>query len=133
MRPELIGLAPFVGLGFAFIACGQDPSTTATSSSSASGAGGAPNCMGVNLVYGDDAGTDPCDICLHKECCAELANCSDEICIKCTISPQSWCSERAWIANQCASDHCYSPCTHPVHHSTAISGAGGATSSSSGK
>ena len=132
MRSFLIGLAFLTSLGFTFVACSEEP-TGSSSSSSASGTGGAPNCDGVYLVYGDEDGGDPCDICLHEECCAEIADCRDETCKSCVNFPESGCSIMSMIAFNCAADRCGPTCAPGWPPSTvASSGAGGATSSSSG-
>jgi len=57
MRPLLVGLAIFSASGLLFAACSQDPTSAATG-----GTGGAPNCEGVYIVYGDEDGGEPCDI-----------------------------------------------------------------------
>ena len=131
MRPFLIGLALFVVPGFIFAACGKDPGSAATGSGTTSSMGGAPSCDGVYIVYGDEDGSDPCDICLHEKCCAEIANCRDETCKKCTNFPDPGCSEISRLARKCADDRCLSTCAPGWPPSTGTSGAGGATSSSS--
>jgi hypothetical protein len=84
MRPLMIGLAIFSTSSFLFAACGHDTGSAATSTvASASGTGGAPNCEGVYIIYGDKDGSEPCDVCLHDKCCPELADCRDQGCIDC--------------------------------------------------
>ena len=132
MRPVSIGLVLLVVPSFIFLACGQDPGTTATSASSTSGAGGVPNCEGVNFISGDDAGCDPCDVCIHRECCAEVAVCGDQTCIDCVISPQpDTCSDRSVTARNCIIDHCSDACPPAKPMSTGGGGACGDMSSSS--
>ncbi len=131
MRPVLIGLASFVAPGLIFLACGQDPGTATTSTSSTSGAGGVPNCEGVNFIYHDDAGCDPCDVCAHRECCAELAACREKTCIDCVTSHQPECSDSSVRALKCMTDHCSDACPPAKPMSTGGGGACGDMSSSS--
>ena len=134
MRPFLIGLTFLTSVGFAFVACSEDPTGSSSSSSSASSTGGAPNCDGIYLVYGDEDGGDPCDICLHEKCCAEIADCNDEACKECANFHGPDCGTNSWVAFNCAVDLCKSTCAPGWPPSTvASSGVGGATSSSSGK
>ena len=123
MRRFLIGLALFVGSGLIAGACSQDPGTSTTAS--ASGAGGAPNCEGVYLVTSDKDGTDPCDICLHDKCCAEIADCRDDKCIECANFPGPGCSKISVVARKCADDRCLSTCAPGWPPSTGTSGTGG--------
>jgi hypothetical protein len=127
MRPLLIGLAFLAGSVVAFAACGQDPGSASTSSST-SGTGGAPNCDGVYLVLGDKDGGDPCDICLHANCCAEIAVCRDKACIICAnYGTGPGCSPQSKAADDCASDYCLSTCSPGVDPPTGSSS--GSTSS----
>lgn len=130
MRPLLSGLIVFSTSGLIFVACGQEPTSAATGTS---GTGGAPNCEGVYLVYGDEDGGDPCDICLHAECCPELSNCRDEACISCANFPELGCGENAKAARRCADERCLSTCAPATTPTTSggISGSSGGTSTSS--
>ncbi len=124
MRPLLIGLAIFSASGLLFAACSQDPI------SAASGTGGAPTCEGVYIVYGEDGG-NPCDICLHENCCNELAFCRDKVCIACVnnFDPRS-CGAKPKAVNTCLELHCDSEC-NPKLPFTTSSGAGSSTTSGS--
>jgi hypothetical protein len=82
MRPRTIGLFLTAWIGFAFCACSNSPSTATSSTSGSTGTGGAPNCDGLWFVDGDDGGTT-CDICMRENCCAELAACGTEHCLRC--------------------------------------------------
>ena len=124
MRPLLLGLAFLVGPVVVFAACSQDPGSASTSDSSSSsgGTGGAPNCEGVYLVLNDKDGGHPCDICLHDNCCAEIAACRDKACILCAnYGTGPGCSPQSKVADDCASDRCLSTCSpgwHPPTSST---------------
>ena len=126
MRRFVIGLALFGAPGLAFLACGQEPTG---STASTSGTGGAPNCEGVYLVIGEDGG-NPCNICLHDKCCAEIAVCRDKTCIECAnnsgIGPD--CSQESKAAAHCADTLCLSTCSPGWNPSTS-SGSGDSASS----
>ena len=106
MRPLLIVLAIFSAFGLIFAACSQDPTSAASS-----GTGGAPNCEGVYLVDGDKDGSAPCDICLHENCCAEIANCRDKECIECVNYLQPSCREPARRVDDCLYKYCQPICS----------------------
>lgn len=125
MRSLLIGFALFATPGLVFVACGQDPASAATSTS---GTGGAPNCEGVYIVIDDKDGGDPCDICLHDNCCAELANCRDKACIDCANNLFPGCGAAPKAVSDCLDLHCVKTCG-PSHPSAGSSGAGGSTTS----
>jgi hypothetical protein len=112
MRPFLIGLALFSTVGFLFAACGQDPiGATSTTTTSASGTGGAPDCEGVNMVYNDEDGGHPCDICLHDHCCAELSECRDQGCIDCVNYLVPSCGPKPRAVNDCLYSYCQPTCS----------------------
>jgi hypothetical protein len=118
MRPFLIGLALLGAPGLAFTACSQDPTS---STMSTSGTGGAPNCEGVYLAIGHDGG-NPCNICLHDNCCAELAVCRDDACIECAnFSALPGCSPESKAAEHCANTRCLSICSPGWDPSTSSS------------
>ncbi len=125
MRPLTIGFAVLLVPGLAFFACSQDPASQTIGSS---GTGGAPNCDAVTVVYGFDAGNS-CDICLHKECCAQVASCADKACLDCVNYGTGDCktNTEALAVDQCIVDFCLKIC----RPGTAFSGTGGGTSSSS--
>lgn len=128
MRHVLIGLALLVAPGVVIAACGQEPGTAATASgSSASGTGGTPYCGNVHLDSADPTDIDPCNICLHAKCCAEIAGCVDDACVACANAPMAGCSELSLRASKCAAHRCLSACEPGL---TTGSGAGGAMSSS---
>lgn len=120
MRPILVGFALFSLSGVLFAACGQDPGTAATG---ASGTGGAPNCEGVYIVDGDTDGGEPCDICLHENCYAELSNCRDKACIDCVNTLLPSCRQPPRAVNDCSDLHCTDKCgsSHPTVISTSTS------------
>ncbi len=141
MRPFLIGLTLFVAPSLAFIACTQDPTSSASSATSTSsttstsGTGGAPNCEGVYLVYTEDGG-NPCNICLHDHCCAEIAVCRDDKCIHCANNGTGpGCSLESKAADDCANTRCLAICSpgwDPPTSSSTGGSAGSTTSSASG-
>jgi hypothetical protein len=92
---------------FFFVACGQDPATAA---SGTSGTGGAPNCDGVYIVSFDMDGGEPCDICLHDNCCTELSNCRDKSCIDCVNTLLPSCPYPPRAVNDCLVAHCTKTC-----------------------
>ena len=111
MRPLLLGLAIFSTFGLLFAACNQDPGSAATSTS---GTGGAPNCDGIYVVMEDDGG-NPCDVCMHENCCAELTKCRDYACLLCAnYGTGMGCPYQSKILDDCASDHCLSTCSPGV-------------------
>ncbi len=120
MRTLFIGLAIFSAFGLIFAACSQDPTSAASS-----GTGGAPNCEGVYLVYGDEDGGDPCDICLHDNCCAEIANCRDKACIDCVNYLQPSCRQPSRKVDDCLYKYCQPICS-PGWPPTASVATGGA-------
>jgi hypothetical protein len=121
MRPLLIGFALLTSTGFLFAACGHD---TGSTTASTSGTGGAPNCEGVYFVDGDTDGGEPCDICLHDNCCAEAAECRDQACIDCVNYLLPSCGPKPRAANDCLYVHCQPICS-PGWPPTATSGTGG--------
>lgn len=114
MRPILIVLASFTMYALLVAACSQGPessATSATSTSSASGTGGAPNCDGAFLVYESDA-SDPCNICMHEHCCAEMSACRAHSCVVCANnSTGAGCGPESRIAEDCANAKCLSTCS----------------------
>jgi hypothetical protein len=137
MRPLLIGFAFFAAVVVVVAACSQDPGSAATSTSGTSGTGGAPNCDGIVIVLGEDAGNS-CDVCLHKKCCAEVANCADQECKVCVNGDASGCGNNPHVKelNDCIDLYCHdSTSCYPVippltSSSTGGSGTGGSASSS---
>jgi hypothetical protein len=112
MRSLTIGLAIFSASGFLFAACGNDPgSTTASATSSTSGTGGAPSCEGVYIIYGDKDGSEPCDICLHDYCCAELSECRDQGCIDCVNLLLPSCGPKPRAVTDCLYKECQPICS----------------------
>jgi len=107
MRPLVIGLTVFSSVCLLFVACSQDPTSAATGTS---GTGGAPNCEGVYIVYGDEDGGDTCDICLHDNCCAELALCRDQSCIDCVNELLPSCREPSRMVDDCLHRFCQPIC-----------------------
>ena len=130
MRPALIGFALLGLFAVPFVACSQDP----TSSATGSGTGGAPNCDAIIIVNGVDAG-NICEACLHRECCAEVANCADKYCKDCVNLYADGCETNARVnaLNQCIGLHRSdsTSCTPELPHPTSSSGAGTTTSSTS--
>jgi len=108
MRQFLIEIALLAVTGLLFAACSQDPASAATGTG---GTGGTPTCEGVYIVDGDKDGGEPCDICLHDNCCNELAFCRDKACIACVnnFDPQS-CGAKPKAVNNCLELHCDSTC-----------------------
>ena len=106
MRLLFVGLAIFSAFGLIFAACKQDPTSAASS-----GTGGAPNCEGVYLVYGDEDGGDTCDICLHDNCCAEIADCRDKTCIDCVNYLVPECRRAPRVVNNCLYKYCQPICS----------------------
>lgn len=137
MRPLQIGLAILATVGVVVAACSQDPGSAATSTSGTSGTGGAPNCDGIVIVDGEDAGNS-CDVCLHKKCCAEVANCADTYCKDCVNFSSVECEKnpRVKALDNCIYLYCFdgTSCNpmFPPHtsSSTGGSGSGGSASSS---
>jgi len=124
MRPILIGLALFSASGFLFAACGQD---TGSTTASASGTGGAPNCEDVYFVHPhEDGGNNPCDVCLHDYCCAEVAECRDKGCIDCVNYLKASCGPKPNAVNDCLYKYCQPICSPgwPPTGSTSV-GTGG--------
>ena len=112
MRPLLIGFALFSAFGLLVAACSQDPGSAATSTS---GPGGAPNCDGIYLILDAKDGSHPCDICMHENCCAELATCPDHACLVCAnYSSGMGCTSQYKIAEDCANTRCLSTCSPGV-------------------
>jgi hypothetical protein len=123
MQRILIVLALSSVLGITFVACGPE---TASSATSTTGAGGAPNCDGVHLDTSDKDGTAPCNTCLHKNCCAEIAGCRDATCLDCANFPRAGCSQVSITARKCADDLCLSTCAPGWPPSTSSGSSGGA-------
>jgi hypothetical protein len=132
MRSFTIGFALLLGPGLAFFACSsQDPDSQTTSSS---GAGGAPNCDDVVIVYGLDAG-NTCDVCLHKECCALVASCTDKACLDCVNYGVGNCATNANAnaLNKCIFTVCHDPChINSTAFTSSGTGSGMGSSASSG-
>jgi hypothetical protein len=118
MRTALVGFALLALPGLFFAACSQETSSAATSTS---GTGGAPNCEGVYLVYGDKDGGEPCDICLHDKCCGEIALCRDKACIDCVNYPDPGCGLASRVVEDCLYRYCQPTCS-PGWPPTATSG-----------
>ncbi len=108
MRPLVIGLATFSVACLLLVACSQDSTSASTGTS---GTGGAPNCDGIVIVNGDDAGNS-CDVCLHKECCAEVAACADKYCKDCVNFLSPGCTDNSHVnaLNECVGSRCDSTC-----------------------
>jgi hypothetical protein len=123
MRSFKIGFALLLGPGLAFAACSQGPAVQMTSSSGG-GMGGAPNCDEVTVVYNEDAG-NTCDVCLHKECCAQVASCADKACLDCVNYGVGDCATNvnASALDKCVAGICFAPCHPSGAHSS--SGTGG--------
>ena len=116
MRPLLILLASFSASAFLFAACSQGPDSTATSTTgstatSASGTGGAPNCEGIYFVDFDKDGSQPCDVCLHDNCCAEVAECRDADCIECVNNLLPNCGPKPRAVSKCLYIYCQPICS----------------------
>lgn len=116
MRPLMIGLTTFSASAFLFVACGQGTESTATSTTgstatSTSGTGGAPNCEGVYIIYGDKDGSEPCDICLHDHCCPELSECRDQGCIDCVNELRTSCGPKPRAVTDCLYKECQPICS----------------------
>ena len=111
MRPLLFGLAIFLASALLIVACSQNPTSATTGTSGTSGTGGAPNCEGVYIVYGDKDGGDPCDICLHDNCCAEMALCRDKSCVDCVNYLQSSCGPAPRGVDDCLYRYCQPICS----------------------
>jgi hypothetical protein len=109
MRYLLIALALCSASGVLIAACSQDPTSAATSTS---GTGGAPNCEGVYFVSDDKDGGNPCDICLHDNCCAESADCRDQACINCVNTLLPSCGPKPRAVTNCLNLHCTATCGH---------------------
>jgi hypothetical protein len=125
MRLILIGSALFSASILLFAACSQDPgNATASATSSTSGTGGAPNCEGIYFVDFDKDGSQPCDICLHDNCCAEAAECRDPGCIECVNYLQPSCGPKPRAVNECLYTYCQPVCS-PGWPPTATSPAAG--------
>lgn len=133
MRAVLIGFAFFVGPALVFAACSQDPGSAATSSS---GTGGAPNCDGIYIDTTDEDGSAPCNVCVHANCCAEIAPCRDKACIECVNnSTGPSCGPESRVAQDCANRLCLSTCSpgwYPPTGSGTGGGSGTTASSTSG-
>ena len=111
MRALSIILASFSAFALLFAACGQDTQSTATSTSSASGMGGAPNCEGIYFVDFDKDGSQPCDVCLHDNCCAEAAECRDPDCIECVNNLLPNCGPKPRAVSKCLYTYCQPICS----------------------
>lgn len=110
MRPLLIGLTLSSASVLLIVACSPAPPSSATATASASGTGGAPNCEGIYMVYDSDGG-DPCDICLHEHCCAELSGCRDQGCIDCVNWLQNSCGSKPRAVDSCLYTYCQPTCS----------------------
>jgi hypothetical protein len=122
MRPLLIGLAICSASGLLFFAaCSLDPTSAATGTSGSTG--GAPNCEGAYIVYNSDGGND-CDICLHDNCCAEIAHCRDKSCIDCVNHLVPSCGHDPRVVNNCLYRYCQPTCS-PGWPPTAVGATGG--------
>lgn len=128
MRPLFIGLTLLSACGVLFAACSEGTTGSATASSSATGVGGtggATNCEGVYFVYDDKDGGDPCDVCLHDNCCAEAAYCRDKGCIDCVNFLQESCGPRPRALNDCLYKFCQPVCSPGWPPSASSSASGG--------
>jgi hypothetical protein len=111
MRPILIGLSIFAASALLMAACGQETSGPIGTTTAGSGTGGAPNCDDAFLVYESDA-SDPCNICMHEHCCAEMAACRAHSCVVCANnSTGPSCGPESRIAEDCANAKCLSTCS----------------------
>lgn len=112
MRPLAIGLAIFTASIALVAACGHDTGSPSTSTAaSSSGTGGAPNCEGINIIYGDKDGSEPCDICLHDKCCPELSECRDQPCIDCVNLLLPSCGVKPRTVTDCLYAKCQPSCS----------------------
>lgn len=127
MRPARIGFALLALLVCAFVGCGQEP----TSSATGSGTGGAPSCDAVIIIDGVDAGNS-CEACLHKECCAEVAVCTDKYCKDCINLYSDGCetNARASALNRCLVYRCgdNTACFPKLPHPSSSTSGSGTTS-----
>ena len=125
-----MGFALLTLLVSLFVACGQDP----TSSATGSGTGGAPSCEGIIIFEGVDAG-NLCEICLHTKCCAEVARCTDSICKLCANLYLDGCENNANAREivECLDSQCgdNTTCFPKPSHSTSSSSSGAGTTTSS--
>lgn len=126
MRLLTIGLCLVLGPVLAICACDPDPG------SHTGGTGGGLNCDDVTVVYGFDAGNS-CDVCLHKECCAEIAACTDTPCLNCVNLYTQVCkyNQEATTVHSCLIHKCHDICYPTLSTSSGAGGSGGGTSSSS--
>lgn len=123
MRIVIAGFALLAGPSLFFAACSQDSTSAATSTS---GTGGAPNCDGVYLVLTDKDGGHPCDICVHDNCCAEMAACRDKACLLCANnSTGPDCTPQSKAVDDCSYRFCLSTCSPGWHPPTSSSTGGG--------
>jgi len=124
MRPLLFGLALFSTSGFVVVACNHEPGSS-TASSTAGGTGGAPNCEGVYVVDDGKDGGNPCDICLHDYCCAELSECRDQGCLDCVNFLDLSCGPKPRAVDKCLYKYCQPICSPGwPHTSTSATGGG---------
>jgi hypothetical protein len=111
-----------LGLGLAVGACGQDPT-------SGGGDGGPPNCQGINYVFEDKDGGDPCDICIRDQCCPQVAACRENHCVECVSGgggPD--CPPQADAVINCAAEHCGVTChIYPPDGGSSTDGGAGGT------
>ena len=110
MRRLLLGLSLFSTSGLVVVACNHEPGSS-TASSTSGGTGGAPNCDGVYIVSFDKDGGQPCDICLHEYCCAELSACRDQVCIDCVNFLDLSCGPEPRAVDKCLYKYCQPTCS----------------------
>ena len=120
MRAVLIGFGRLLVPGLVFAACSQEPGNAAAGTS---GTGGGPDCKSASI--GKDQ-TNPCNVCLHNDCCPEQAACLDGECIACTNFYHSDCDPRARTLLECLY-HCEPSCypSWPSFNTTSSSTSGG--------
>jgi hypothetical protein len=156
MRPFRIGFVLLSLAGVAFSACfTQSPECETTGSGGSPGV--VPSCENISIGYPSD---DVCDICFHRECCAEMAACAaagetstadaapvdhslGNICLYCAIgggyatglSHEPMCEpvkDLAKAMSLCSAFRCQSECYPGLDPKpSSSSGSGGASSSSS--
>lgn len=154
MRPFRIGFALLSVVVVAFSACStQAPECPTTGSGGGGGSPGVvPHCENISIGLPSD---DICDICFHRECCAELARCAaagetseadastvdhtlGNLCLLCGVGGQvndPMCDPVAELARKlrlCSGFRCQSECfPGSIKPSTSSSGSGNSSSSSS--
>lgn len=88
-------------------------------------------------MIGEDAG-NPCDVCLHKKCCAQVAACADKFCNECVNLYHDGCGADPHVKalNDCIDLYCFektscNPGFPPFTSSSGAGGSGGTSSSAS--